>query len=242
MTIHVHSTAFTWYENYRRLTTEMCWHSLNFLKVWDFILTQEWTLPNWKRLWFPQIIHINLSSLDYLTKQVRFTVKSYRLAVGLLLLMSLKACNWAMFSSLNPYLLKISSECSPKTGLCVEETEARVWGENGTGMETITACWSTFFILQELRNTVKCQKRGHTCIQVCKDLTPFCLLLLNEYVCKECLQPWPFWWTQLLGKFYRTEPESFQKLLRDGGFDSPHGHELPFRGLIGFIARRTSVM
>ena len=89
--------------------------------------------PQLKAFVIPQIIHINLSSLDYLTKQAHFTVKSYRLAVGLLCLMTLKGWNLAIFSSLTPYLLRISSECSPKTGLCVEETEAGVWwGGNGT--------------------------------------------------------------------------------------------------------------
>lgn len=61
-----------------------------------------------------------------LTKQVLFTVKCCRLAVGLLLLRTPQG--WVglgyFFSLLNPYFLTIPSECSFRTELCLEGTEA----------------------------------------------------------------------------------------------------------------------
>ena len=59
-----------------------------------------------------------------LTKQVRFTVKCCRLAVGLLLLRIPKGWGWAVYSMQNPYFLNIPSECSFRTELCLEGTEA----------------------------------------------------------------------------------------------------------------------
>lgn len=46
-----------------------------------------------------------------LTEQVLFTVKCCGLAVGLLLLMTPKGWNQALFSMIKPYFLNIPSEC-----------------------------------------------------------------------------------------------------------------------------------
>lgn len=54
----------------------------------------------------------------------------------------------------------------------------------------------------------------------------------RECSCKECPQPQPIWWTQLLEKLWRMGSESLQKFLVERGFQSPHSHELPLRGLI----------
>lgn len=124
--IHVYPTALNWCKSYRRQTSKTYQHSLNCQRLRDFILTQERTLPRWKHSWFPSVIHINRSSLDYLTKKVHFPVKCYILAVDLLLLMTPKSRSWAVLSFLNPYLVSISSECSPRTTMRVEGTEAGV--------------------------------------------------------------------------------------------------------------------
>lgn len=142
------------------------------------------------------------------------------ISFGLLVLMTPEAWSWAVLSVLNPDFLSISCECSSKTRLHLEGTEAGVIEGNETGSGChhllILDKRGVLLILQELRNIIKWQNRGYTFIQLWGDLARFCFRLLREYDCIECLQPQLVWWSQLLGKFWRIKTKSFQTLLIHG--------------------------
>ena len=81
-----------------------------------------------------------------LTEQVLFTVKCCGLAVGLLLLMTPKGWNQALFSMIKPYFLNIPSECFLGTELWKGQ-KLEVWKriKQSLGLLPLVDSWFFFF-------------------------------------------------------------------------------------------------